>query len=442
MQRSIVPALVAFVAALAWQAPAAAQPALAPAACPTGVPATVTCWRGRDANGAFVLVARPADWSGVLIVHSFGGPRLAAPTATTTDEDLQRFAEFVVEGHAWVSTSRRQPGFAVRRGAEDADMARRLAIGVLGAPRVTIAHGQSWGANVAAKLAEVLNEPGADGRRPYDGVFLTNGVIAGGTRAYDMRMDLRAAFQVVCGTLPRPDEPSYHLGIGLPAGTTLPRAEFDRRVQECTGIGRPVAERTPEQRRALSDLAAASRIPERTILGHLVWATYTFQDIARRITDGRSAFGNEGVRYRGTSDDAAFNARVPRFAPDPEARRLLAEDSDPTGRVAVPVLTMHGIHDETAFVENESAYREAFVAAGTERFLRQVFVDEGDHSKMSPPLYPAAIASLLSWIDTGTPPTPADVAQRCEQARARHAGACRVDPAFRPRAWAERVNPR
>lgn len=434
----------ALLAALAFGAPdlARAQAALAPAACPSGVPDSVTCWRGQDANGAFVLVARPATWTGVLIVHSFGGPRLAAPTATTTDEDLQRFVEFVGDGHAWVSTSRRRAGFAVRRGAEDADAARRLAMTVLGQPRLTIAHGQSWGANVAAKLVEILNAPGPDGRRPYDGVLLTNGVIAGGTRAYDMRMDLRAAFQVICGTLPKSDEPQYHLGLGLPVEATLPRAEFDVRVRECTGIGRPVAERTPEQRRALADLAAASRVPERTIQGHLVWATYTFQDIARQITGGRSAFGNEGVRYRGTSDDAAFNARVPRFAPDPEARRLLAEDSDLTGRVAVPVLTLHGILDETAFVENEAAYREVFAAAGTERFLAQVFVNEGDHSKMSPPLYPAALGALLSWIASGNRPEAAEIARLCDQARARHPGQCRIDAAFRPAPWAERVNPR
>jgi hypothetical protein len=432
------------LAALALGAPepARAQTALAPAACPSGLPNTVSCWRGQDANGAHVLVARPATWTGVLIVHSFGGPRLGAPTATTTDEDVQRFAEFVAEGHAWVSTSRRRAGFAVRRGAENADNARRLAITLVGQPRVTIAHGQSWGANVAAKLAEILNEPGPDGRRPYSGVLLTNGVIAGGTRAYDMRMDLRAAFQAVCGTLPRADEPQYHLGIGLPVDATLARAESDRRVQEGTGIGRPVAERTPEQRRALADLAAASRIPERAILGHLVWATWAFQDIARQITGGRSAFGNAGVRYRDTSDDAAFTARVPRFSPDPEARRLLADDSDLTGRVAVPVMTMHGIHDETAFVEHEAAYREVFAAAGTERLLRQVFVNESDHSKMSPPLYPAALGALLAWIDTGTPPEATDVARLFEDALARHPGQCRVDPAFRPAPWAKRVNPR
>mgnify|MGYP001806677238 CR=1 FL=1 len=113
--------------------------------------ADLLCLRGQDENGAHLLLARPANWNGGLVVHVFGGPRMAAPAPDTTDEDLIRYGEFVREGWAWASTSRRRAGFAVMRGVEDTDSARRAAIAAFGRPAFTAIHGQSWGGAVAAK---------------------------------------------------------------------------------------------------------------------------------------------------------------------------------------------------------------------------------------------------------------------------------------------------
>jgi hypothetical protein len=428
--------------ALALLFASAALPALAltPAPCPSGLPEGVTCHRAQDANGAHILIARPAQPHGGLVVHTFGGPRLGPVRPDTTDQDVRRFAEFLAEGWSWVATSRRRGGFGVAMGAEDTDSARQVYIAAFGQPRITIAHGQSWGAAISAALIERHNAPGADGRRPYDAALLTSGVLAGGTRGYDMRVDLRAAFQAICGTHPRPDEPQYTLTLGLPEGAALTRPQLMARLAECTGIGAP--SRTAEQARAAADLAAASRIPEASIPGHLAWATFTFRDIAQNLTGGRSAFGNVGVRYSGTSDDAGLNARIPRIAPDPEARAALAADADLTGRFDIPVLTMHGIGDATAFVEHSAAYAATVAQADNAARLVQVFVGEDAHSKMSSPLYPAALAALVDWAGGGPRPDAAAVQARCEALRARFPGECRIDPAFRPAAWEARVNPR
>ena len=414
----------------------------APAACPPGLPAGLTCLRGRDANGAHLLIAKPANWNGGLVVHVFGGPRMAAPGPETTDEDLIRFSEFVREGWAWASTSRRRAGFGVARAGEDTENARRAAIAALGQPSVTVLHGQSWGGAVAAKLIETGNAPDAEGRRPWDAALLTAGVLAGPTRAYDMRVDLRAAFQAVCGTHPAPHEPQYDVTLGLAEGARMTREEVIARYLACTGADLAPEARSASQRAALSDLAAASRIPEHALPGHLWWATQIFADIARNVTGGRSAFGNEGVRYRGTSDDAALNARVPRIAADPEARARLAADGDLTGGIAVPVLTLHGIGDATVFVENEAAYRATVERAGNAARLLQVFVDEAEHSKLSSPLYPAALAALRAWVETGHRPAPEEVRERCEALRGAYGGECRVLPDHVPQPWEARVNPR
>jgi alpha-beta hydrolase superfamily lysophospholipase len=439
--RWLAPALLAGALMLGGHRPAQAFGAF-PAACPAGMPADVVCWRGEDDNGAHVLLARPADWSGRLMVHIHGGPRMARPGPHTSDEDLLRDLDLLRHGWAFAATSRRAGGFGVLRAAEDAEQARRAAVAVFGQPRLTILRGQSWGGNVAARAIEAMNAPGPDGRRPYDGALLTAGVLAGPTRGYDMRVDLRAAFQAVCGTLPARGEPAYTVTLGQARGYRLTREQVIARYLACTGADKAPEQRSAAQRRALSDLAAASRIPEAAIPIHLWWATQVFADIAWTMTGGRSAFGNAEVQYRGTSDDAAFNARVPRISPDPAARALLAADGDPTGRITVPVLTLHGIGDMTVFVEHQAAYRETVARAGMADRLVQVFVDEDNHTKLSPVLYPAALDALAAWIERGEKPTPAGLQMRCLGLQWVYPGDCRIVPDYVPQPWEARVNPR
>jgi hypothetical protein len=257
-----------------------------------------------------------------------------------------------------------------------------------------------------------------------------------------MRVDLRAAFQAVCGTHPAPHETQYPVTLGLAPGEALTREEVVARFHACTGADLPAEARSPGQALALADLVAASRVPEGALAGHLWWATQVFADIARNLTLGRSAFGNEAVRYRGTSDDAAFNARVPRIVADPEAAQRIAADGDPTGQVPVPVLTLHGIGDPVVFVEHQAAYRAILERAGMGDRLAQVFVDDAEHAKLSPVLYPVALRLLATWAEGGARPTPEDFRARCEVMLAAYAGECRVVVDYVPQPWEARVNPR
>ena len=51
--------------------------------------------------------------------------------------------------------------------------------------------------------------------------FVTNGLLAGGSRGYDHRVDLRVVYQYYCRNLPRRSEPQYPLWQGLPASSRL-----------------------------------------------------------------------------------------------------------------------------------------------------------------------------------------------------------------------------
>ncbi|MDR3454345.1 MAG: hypothetical protein P4L96_16370 [Rhodoferax sp.] len=430
--------LAALVAALSCLS-AAAQPA--PHACPAALPDATRCYTGQDSAGAYYWIAIPAHWNRVLVMHAHGGPELGAPTLARGTEDLKRWAVIVKGGYAWAGSTYRRGGYGVTMAAEDTERLRQIFVQQFGQPRRTLLHGQSYGGGVASKAAELYAT--VDGHRgPYDGVLLTSGVLGGGTRAYDFRLDLRVVYQYVCKNHPRADEPQYPLWMGLPMDSKLTHAELAARVDECTGLRLPAAQRSEQQKANLATLLKVVKIPERTLMSHLGWATWLFRDLTQRRLGGHNPFSNIGAEYHGSADDAALNAGVQRYAADPAAVAQLASDSEPTGAVNVPVLTLHAIHDPTAFVELESAYRDILERAGTASLLVQTFSDESEHSYLSDPEYLALLGALLDWIDKGDKPTPQQVAQRCAGLVTSAATTCHFRPDYHSAPLDSRVTPR
>lgn len=439
--RAVALCLAAAVAGSLTQAPAvgAESAGPAPVACPSGLDGEATCYTGRDTNGASYTIAIPDDWNRSLVVHAHGGPDLGdASDPERSTGDLERWQVMVDQGYAWAGSSYRRGGYGTRMAAADTENLRRLFTEEFGGPRRTYVHGQSWGGNVAAKVVETYG--GADG--PYDGALLTNGVLGGGSRGYDYRVDLRVVYQYYCRNLPRPTEPQYPLWQGLRPSSTLTTAGLRARLQECTGHASPPAERTASQQRNLDDILAVTRIPERTLESHLRFSVFTFRDIVHKRLGDRNPFTNEGVRYSGSHDDEALNAGVERFTADPTAVRDLSYDSDLTGKVKIPVLTLHAIDDPTAFVEHEAAYRDALAGAHRDRNLVQTFTDEHEHSALSDAEYAGSLAALDRWVRTGDRPTPRSVAADCAVFDRAYATGCFYDPDYRPSSYASRVAPR
>ncbi|WGF86865.1 alpha/beta hydrolase family protein [Marinivivus vitaminiproducens] len=412
-------------AGASWSARAQEQDA---AACPEMLPAETRCYSGQVASGAFYWIAIPREWNRTLVVHAHGGPR-GEPDPEETREDLERFAVTVREGYAWIASTYRRGGYGVRMAAEDTEAMRALFWQRFGRPDRTLVHGQSWGGNVAAKLAE-LYAIDASGAQVYDGVILTSGLIAGGTRAYDFRADLRAVYQYYCGNHPRPEETQYPVWQGLPAGQAMKRSELEARVDECTGLDTPAEQRSDTQKRNLANILGVIPIEEDSLVSHLSWATNTFADLVNDRLDGRNPFSTEDVRYTGSDDDDALNAGVARFAADPWAVARLAYDSDMSGLIVLPTLTLHALHDPTVFASQERVYHDVVAHAGRSDLLVQTFTDETTHSKLSTPQYAALFAAMDAWLDRDEKPDRLSVEQLCQDVYAkRYDEPCRFTPA-------------
>ncbi|MEU1485764.1 hypothetical protein [Streptomyces sp. NPDC005752] len=409
------------------------------AECPAGLAGKATCYTGQDGNGAYYTMAVPKRWNGSLVVHAHGGPDLGDTSDPSRSAgDLERWAVMVDEGYAWAGSSYRRGGYGTRMAAADTENVRRLFVSRFGQPKRTYVHGQSWGGDVAAKVAETYGaRSGA-----YDGALLTSGVLGGGSRGYDYRVDLRAVFQYYCRNHPRPTETQYPLWQGLRAGSLMTSTGLRARLEECTGYASEPADRTALQQRNLKDILAVTRVPERALESHLRFSTFTFRDIVSGRLGGRNPFSNQGVRYSGSHDDKALNAGVERFSADPTARRDLSYDSDLTGNVSIPVLTLHAIDDPTAFVEHESAYRATLEGAGTDGHLVQTYTTETEHSALSDSEYANSVSALDTWVRTGRKPTPGSIAASCAAFDRVHADGCFYNPRFLPPSYASRVRPR
>lgn len=406
-----------------------AKPRLAD--CPKAMPAGTQCFAGQDMRGAYYWIAKPKNWNGTLVVHAHGGPRTAKPKPDDPVEDLERFAVTVQEGYAWAGSNYRRQGYGVRMAAADTDNVRRIAINLLGKPKNVLLHGQSWGGNVAAKTAE-LYALDWRGRKNYDGIVLTSGLLAGGSSGYDFRADLRAVYQYYCKNHPRADEVQYPVWQGLPKGVSMKRDELEKRVDECTGLSLAADKRTPEQAKNLKNILAVTKVPEKSLVAHLAWATGLFSDIVWRRLDGKNPFDNSRVEYKGSDDDAALNKGVERFTADPQARRAMAYDADLTGQIVAPTITLHAKDDPTVFVNHEAIYRQTVERAGNGDLLQQNFSDEAEHSKLSTPQYAALFSAMLTWIDNGNKPTRQSIAALCEEKRKTYDEPCRLLPDFEP----------
>lgn len=393
-------------------APADAGEHAAARLCPGGLDSVAACYGGRDRNGAYYLIAIPKKPNDMLVVHAHGGPRHVPPAPNGSDEDLVRFSVMVRAGYSWIGTTFRSGGYGVRLAAEDVDHSRTLFWQQFGRPKRTILHGQSYGGNVAAKLVE-LDAQDADGRPKYDGVILTSAALGKRMQTYNKLIITRVVYQYFCRNLPLPEEDQYPAWQGLPKQSALTREELERRVNECTGAGLSPKARTARQDRNLKAILGATGEAESQLSRRLELATFRFQDVVHNFLGGLNPFDNSATVYTRSGSDAALNKGVERFSGTAKARDFLAYDSDLSGILMVPTITLHARYDPVVDYRAQAHYQRVVEQAGQSHQLLQLLTSEDQHSKLSESGYLAVLAAMADWMDSGQRPTLAAVKQKC-----------------------------
>jgi pimeloyl-ACP methyl ester carboxylesterase len=303
-----------------------------------------------QASGAIYRICMPpaGRYNGRLVVWAHGfqdaGTPVSIPEQQLKAGNLSLPDLVNGLGFGFATTSYARTGLAVRQGMADLLDLVSLYRAEQGTPAKVYLTGASEGGLITALLAE--RHPEA-----FSGALAVCGPV--GDFAWQMRYlgDARASFQYFFPELipGDPFRPSPELAAGWEdyyAATVKPALlarENRKRLKQWV----KTAKLAYDPKHPLATMEDAAR----QVLGYMVM---DLEDA--RETLGGMPFGNAGVRYRGASDNAALNERVPRVEADAAALAEIQAHYDTGGRPGIPLITVHTSLDPLVPYRHEKLY--------------------------------------------------------------------------------------
>ncbi len=381
----------------------------------------VTAHTGTLPDGSTFLIEVPDPWNGTLFLYSHGfvAPGSANPAKDVGDPVTRLF--LLSNGFALAGSSYAAPGWAVREALPDQIAVLDLFNVLVGQPRRTIAWGHSLGGIITAGLIQRFPER-------FDAALPMCGVLSGGVATWNTALDAAFAFKTLLAPgnglqVVNITNPIANLGL---AEQVLATAQSSQQGRARLALVSALADgpgwfvpTSPEP--APNDFAGQE-------MNQFLWdqqVDFPFVFALRAELEfraGGNVSWNTGVDYRrqlahsidreevhalyeqaGLSLEADLDTLedAVRFSADPEALHYLERNIIFDGEIHVPVLTMHTKGDGLVVVQNESAYRKVVREAGNSEFLRETFVHRAGHCSFTPAETLAAVAKLLSRLDTG-----------------------------------------
>jgi len=351
-------------------------------------------------GGASYLIEAPANWEGGLVVFAHGIQRGPGPGAVAAPP----MASHIVDrGHAWAASGYRAREYQPHLFIEDTSALRELFLKEVGRPRWTIIYGQSMGGHIVVASLEL--HPGL-----YQGGMAECGLVDGIGIA-DYLTAYTAAAELISGVplLDAPDREAFAQmikdrvvpALGMPGEYTARGRQFDSVVKYLMGAdqaGNDLPLRLEGlKRRYLLNLNYRPRDGENN--ANPAWRAASTVHIRYRIDPGLGLTENE------------LNARVRRVQPSKDGRSPIANPvyAERTGRLTVPLLTLHETGDAWVPLSLEQSYRRRTIAAGTDHLLVQRVMRAGSHCGFDGEMREQAFDDLVAWIERGIRPAGEDV---------------------------------
>ena len=356
--------------------------------------------RSGTLGGADYLIEVPANWSGGLVVFAHGIQR-GSGKGTVAPPPIG--IHILRERHAWIASGYRASEYQPHLFIEDLVALRELFVKEIGAPRWAIIYGMSMGGHIAVASLEL--HPGL-----YQGGLTECGLVDGIGIA-DYLMAYTAAAELISGVplLDAPDRESFSRmlnervvpALGMPGAYTALGRQFDSVVKYLMG-GDQAGNELPLRIQGL----------ERRYLMNMM---YRPRDVENTPNPGLRAASTAHIRYRidpglGITEDE-INARVRRIHPVKDARSPTANPvyAERTGRLTVPLITLHETGDAWVPLSLEQSYRRRTIAAGTDHLLVQRVMRAASHCGFDGKTRIQAFDDLVAWIERGVRPVGEDV---------------------------------
>lgn len=382
--------------------------------------------------GAQYLIRMPSHWNGVLLINSHGYRSPSRPAAgrpalsigDTTGAGTDLVSRTLLEqGYALAGSGAAEQGWSTQAALTAADELYRRFVQLHGTPTRTYAWGGSFGGLVTELLAE--RAEWVDGAAPLCGA------VAGPLDNFDNFLEAAWATKVLLA-------PQLRV-TGLASRTQVKdEVQLARTVISTAVVGGAGAD-GPAKVAYLATLLGLPAQSEQHPSGRPLAA---LADTLRSYVSFAIAIGYEldqrfGGNPAGTSapptpsaavaaavttlggDAAAYAASLaaaPAIAADPAARQAAQASGEPTGRLRVPTVTLHGEADPIAIVSNEKVLHDRVAAAGAGARLQQLYAAPAGpgsgigHCVFTAPQVVATIDALDDWVRSGTrAPVPADL---------------------------------
>lgn len=326
----------------------------------------------------------PVRWNGRLVMWMHGFQEFAA-APNAAQPDLRHY--LIGQGYAWAASSFSSTGLIPGRAADETAALYDLFVRRHGRPELSIVSGESMGGWATHIAAERYGDR-------FDGALGLCGPV-GTEPALLISVDVLVAAAFVAGVTQAEVDRAASL-----------QALFERRIQPA------LADPTLHERfeKLLVALTGGPRAGDRAGL-HLEEET----NLRRGLLIASTRLAPPRTRpYRlapgAGVTSAEFNRRAIRLPADPVVQRTYWAGTAVTGRLQMPLLTLHTTGDGQVPIDQAQLLRQRVAAAGKSDLLVQRVIREANHCGFRGPELDAAFDALVEWVETGTRPAGTNLA--------------------------------
>jgi pimeloyl-ACP methyl ester carboxylesterase len=358
---------------------------------------------GAIGPGSMYAIDVPADWNGDLVLYAHGIVQADLAVALPTDQDgfgPVRDA-LLAAGYAVAASSYSSTGWALEDAVQRTHQLGKIFTASFAKPRRVFLAGHSLGALAIVKMAETYPTQ-------YAGALPMCGPLGGALPEIGYVADARVTLDFYFPGL-LPGTP-----LDVPEGTVF-------EPPTASTPGSPLFWKVystlfdPANQGKLVQWALAAKLPfaDANELGVTALYVIGFElrytnDLVQRV-NGKTPYDNSQTIYQvnATADPATnaflsaqLNQGVARYEADPAAINFYTRNYAPSGRIGIPVLTLHTTRDPAIPIAHEDRFAGAVALAGRSNLLRQHAIDAWGHCAFTTDQMLAGFNELVSWVDS------------------------------------------
>jgi pimeloyl-ACP methyl ester carboxylesterase len=344
----------------------------------------------------------PDNWNGDLVLYAHGiiqaDEQLPTPSMLDGYDELR--AGFLAYGYAIAASSYSSNGWAMADAVQRTHQLGKIFTSKYGKPKRIFLVGHSLGALVVTKLAETYPTQ-------YAGAMPMCGPLGGTVAEIQYAGDARVLFDhFFPGVLPGTPFEVPPGTVFVPPSATNPGSPLFWDVVAALTL--------PDNQLAVGQWVSAAGLPGDDMDEAFSSAMYLLgfnlrytNDLIERV-NAKLPYDNTQRVYRVTvADDGTnaylsqqLNATVDRLEGDPAALNFFLRNYEPTGKIGIPVLTLHTTRDPAIPIWHEGLYAAKVAAAGRSSLLRQYPVDAWGHCAIPGSAIFGRFAELVRWVNS------------------------------------------